>query len=282
VHGVDSTAKTKSGEREFGGSAAIDYDEIILRWMDHYLKGVPNGVENEKPVRYFVMGTNQWREADAWPPSAERRPMFLAPPTDGSHVGSLTSQVAKKPAGFSDFISDPAHPVVNDYASSGAHDYRKLAERQDVLTFDSPPVDKDAEITGPIEAKMFVSCDCRDLDLWVRLEDVSPDGTAYNLMSPGLDVLRASYRDLARGRQWLEPDKTYEVDLKNLITSNVFRRGHRIRVQISGSFYPNFSRNLQTGKSEVDSSVAQKARIRIWTDAQHPSQIVLPFIASSN
>jgi putative CocE/NonD family hydrolase len=129
---------------------------------------------------------------------------------------------------------------------------------------------------------VFVSCDCRDLDLWVRLEDLSPDGTAYNLMSPGLDVLRASYRDLGRGRQFLEPGKIYDLDLKNLVTSNVFLKGHRIRLQISGSFYPNFSRNLQNGKSEVESAEIKKAHIRIYSDSQHPSQIVLPFVAGTN
>jgi hypothetical protein len=282
VHGVDNTAKTKSGEREFGPSAAIDYDDVVLRWMDHYVKGVANGVENERPARYFVMGANEWREADIWPPAAERKPLFLMPIAAGQHTGHLSGEGSKQSKEFSEFVSDPANPVVNEYASSGAHDYRKLAEREDILTFDSQVLDKDTEITGPIEAQMFVSCDCRDLDLWVRLEDVSPDGTAFNLMSPGLDVLRASYRDLARGRQWLEPGKIYDLDLKNLITSNVFLKGHRIRVQISGSFYPNFSRNLQSGKSEVQSADVKKARIRIYNDAQHPSQIVLPFVVSTN
>jgi hypothetical protein len=282
VHGVDNTAKTKSGEREFGPSAAIDYDDVVLRWMDHYVKGVANGVENDRPARYFVMGANEWREADIWPPAAERKPLFLEPIAAGQHTGHLSGEGSKQPKEFSEFVSDPANPVVNEYASSGAHDYRKLAEREDVLTFDSQVLEKDTEITGPIEAQMFVSCDCRDFDLWVRLEDVSPDGTAFNLMSPGLDVLRASYRDLARGRQWLEPGKIYDLDLKNLITSNVFLKGHRIRVQISGSFYPNFSRNLQSGKSEVQSADVKKARIRIYNDAQHPSQIVLPFVVSTN
>jgi putative CocE/NonD family hydrolase len=282
VHGVDNTAKTKSGEREFGRTAAIDYDDVVLRWMDHYLKGAANGVEKEMPVRYFVMGSNEWRDADVWPPAAERKPLFLGPTTAGQHTGKLAGQASQQPEGFSEFISDPANPVVNEYGSSGAHDYRKLAERDDVLTFDSKILEKDTEITGPIEARVFVSCDCRDLDLWVRLEDLSPDGTAYNLMNPGLDVLRASYRDLGRGRQWLEPGKIYDLDLKNLITSNVFLKGHRIRVQISGSFYPNFSRNLQNGKSEVESAEIKKARIRIYSDAQHASQIVLPFVAGTN
>lgn len=282
VHGVDSTGKTKSGAREFGPSAAIDYDEVILRWMDHYLKGSENGVEHEKPVRYFVMGANQWHDSDVWPPPAQTTPFFLTPATAGERVGKLADHATARTENFSEFVSDPANAVVNEYESSGAHDYRKLAERADVLTFDSPSFETEKEVTGPITAQMFVSCDCRDLDLWVRLLDVAPDGTAFNLMSPGLDVLRASYRDLARGRQWLEPGKIYELSLKDLITSNVFLKGHRMRVQISASFYPNFSRNLQNGKSEVDSAEMTKARIRVYHDAEHPSQILLPLIGSAN
>ncbi|MBZ5614983.1 MAG: CocE/NonD family hydrolase [Acidobacteriia bacterium] len=282
VHGVEDTGETKSGERKFGPSAAIDYDNVVLRWMDHYVKGIENGVEREKPVRYFVMGANQWRDSEVWPPPAGITPFYLAPAATGENVGKLAEKPAGRGKTFSEFVSDPTNPVVNEYDSSGAHDYRKLAGRADVLTFDSPVLENDTEVTGPIHAHMFVSCECRDLDLWVRLEDVSPDGKAFNLMSPGLDVLRASYRDLARGRQWLESGKVYELDLNNLITSNVFWKGHRVRVQISGSFYPNFSRNLQTGKSEVESAEMKKAQIRVYHDPEHPSQILLPVIESAN
>ena len=133
-------------------------------------------------------------------------------------------------------------------------------------------------MTGLIHAHIFASCDCRDFDLWVRLLDVAPDGTAFNLMSPGLDVVRASYRDLARGRQWLTPGQIYELDLNNLITGNVFLKGHRIRVQISASFHPNFSRNLQSGKSESTSAEMVKARIRIYHDDAHRSEVLLPLV----
>jgi putative CocE/NonD family hydrolase len=278
VHGVDSTEKTRSGEREFGPTAAIDYDEVVLRWMDHYLMGMDNGVDREKPVRYFVMGRNQWRDADRWPPAARAMPAFLAPGTDGTGSGRLQTTPFDYQDSFSEFVSDPGSPVVNPYNSSGAHDYRKLADRTDVLTFDSAVLQQDTEVTGPIEARIFVSCDCRDFDLWARLLDVSPDGTAINLMSPGLDVRRASYRDLSRGRQLLSPGAIYELKLENLITSNVFLRKHRIRLQISASFTPNFSRNLQSGKSEVNSSEIKRARVRVFHDTTHPSQIVLPVI----
>ncbi len=176
VHGVASTGKTKSGEREFGAAATIDYDEVVLRWMDHYLKGVDNGVEREKPVRYFVMGRNEWRESETWPPAAGRVTFFLKSAAKGDRMGELAAGMAVGVEGFSEFVSDPAHPVVNEFASSGAHDYRKLAERDNVLTFDSAPLASDTEVTGSIQARMFVSCDCRDLDLWVRLLDVAPDG----------------------------------------------------------------------------------------------------------
>ncbi len=202
--------------------------------MDHYLRGVNNGVENEKPVRYFVMGANQWRASDAWPPAAKDTSYYLV----SGKSGKLTTTPAE--SGTSSFISDPAHPVINAYDSSGAHDYRNLAKRSDVLTFDSRPLDHATEVTGPIHARVFVSCDCRDFDLFVRLLDVAPDGTALNLMSPGLDALRASYRDLKQGHQPLTPGQVYELQLDHLITSNVFQKGHRLRVQISPSLFPNF------------------------------------------
>jgi hypothetical protein len=281
VHGVDSTAKTKSGEREFGSAAAIDYDEVVLRWLDHYVRGVDNGVEKEKPIRYFVMGDNQWRDANSWPPLAKPISYYLGssqspqrPETNAKTLNSLRG----KAKGFSSFLSDPTAPVTNPYASSGAHDYREFVNRKDVLTFDSPQLKQDVEVTGGIHVDVFLSCDCRDMDLWMVLLDVAPDGTALNLMSPGLGVVRASYRDIKRGRQLLQPGEIYELRVENSITSNVFLKGHRIRAQISGSFFPDFSRNLQTGELEATSAKMQKATIRIYHDNQHPSRVILPVV----
>jgi uncharacterized protein len=279
VHGVENTAKVKSGEREFGPDAAIDYDAVVLRWMDHYLRGIDNAVEREEPVRYFVMGINKWRMAHAWPPAATATAFYLAPAAD-MKAGLLTRSKPEAKSRSTTFVADPANPVVNQYTVSGAHDYRKLAERPDVLTFDTPRLERDMEVTGPIHAHIFISCDCRDLDLWVRVLDIAPDGTTLNLMSPGLDVQRASNREHAREAQWLTPQKIYEVDLDNLITSNTFLAGHRIGVQISASFFPNFSRNLQNGKSEVNSADTQKAKIAVYSDSTHASRIILPVVAS--
>jgi putative CocE/NonD family hydrolase len=276
VHGVDSTAKAKAGERDFAPSAAIHYDDVILGWMDRYLRGQSGALGKSKPVRYFVMGDDEWRDADSWPPPAKSVEYFLQ--SKDKSTASLSVNIPGDSGAFSSFVSDPAHPVTNPYSSSGAHDYQDLAKRSDLLTFDSAPLEKDTEVTGPIQARIYFSCDCRDTDIWVRLLDVTPEGPAFNLMSPGLDVQRASYRDMKAGRQLLNPGKIYELRLDHLITSNVFKQGHRIRVQVSATFFPNFSRNLHSGELENTAAKVQKANIRVYTERQHASRIILPIV----
>jgi putative CocE/NonD family hydrolase len=144
-----------------------------------------------------------------------------------------------------------------------------------VLTFDSTPLTADIEVTGSIDARVYISCNCRDTDLWVRILDVTPDGAAYNLMSPGSDAIRVSYRALDKGRQLLVPGHVYALTLNQSVTSNLFRRGHRVRIQISASFFPNFSRNLHTGDLETVSARMQRATIRVYHDRDHPSQVSL-------
>lgn len=279
IHGVQETGRTNSGDREFGPTARIDYDQVVLRWMDHYLRGINNGIGHEKPVRLFLMGDNRWREENAWPPpEAEPTSFYLAGAGPEKKGGTLT-QAAPAGEEFSVFTSDPAHPVVDPYAGAlGAHDFRALAQRPDVLVFDSQPLRQSLVALGPITAEMYVSCDCPDFDLWVRLLDLAPDGTAFNLMSPGNDVLRASYRAPQHGRQLLTPEQVYKLTLPNMRIGNVFLTGHRIRVQISASFFPDFSRNPQNGEREESSARMRAAEIRIYHDRQHPSRVVLPVV----
>ena len=271
VHGVRSTGNTRAGDLDFGQAAVIDYDETVLGWMDRHLRG---GKDDLAPaVRYFVMGTNRWKTSATWPPAGREQVFYLDARKDGR--GALASSPPIADESSSRFESNPADPVLNPYESAGAHDYQKLAERDDVLTFDSAPLGADVEVAGPIRARVYLSCNCRDTDLWVRVLDVSPDGRAYNVMSPGLDAVRASYRDLSRGRQLLAPGTVYEIRLDHLVTANSFRQGHRIRVQVSSTFFPNFSRNLHTGDLESVSSTMRTATIRVHHDRRHPSQISL-------
>jgi hypothetical protein len=176
----------------------------------------------------------------------------------------------------STFPSDPRQPVADPYVAPGAHDYRALASRVDVLTFDTDPLTEDLTVAGDITAEVFASCDCRDFDLWVRLQDVHPDGRAFNVTSPGNDVLRASYREPASGPAPLEPGRIAALRWATSMSAIRFAKGHRIRVQVSGAFDPHLSRNLQTGESEVASSASRTAGITIHHDAGHASRLLLP------
>jgi uncharacterized protein len=225
------------------------------------------------------MGDNAWRDEDSWPLTrAKETSYYLNRSGAASRIGTLHSSLLASSARTSELASDPSHPLTDPYAEYGAHDYRAFAGRDDVLVFDTPPLAADTEITGPIRAEVFVSADVRDFDLWIRLLDVAPDGTAFNLMSPGLDVLRASYRNARLKPELLTPGKVYLLYLDRMLTSNVFGAGHCMRVQISAAFSPHFSRNLQTGGSEITSSGTQLGHIRIYHDAEHSSRIVLPII----
>jgi uncharacterized protein len=271
--------ESTSGERDFGPRAPVDYDELILRWMDRYVQNIDNGVDREKPVRLFIMGDNAWRDEDSWPLTrAKETAYYLNRSGAPSRIGTLESSLLAPSARSSEFVSDPLHPLSDPYSEYGAHDYRAFAGRDDVLVFDTTPLAANTEVTGAIRAEVFVSADVRDFDLWIRLLDIAPDGRALNLMSPGLDVLRASYRNGSLKPELLTPGKVYLLKLDGMLTSNVFSAGHRIRVQISSAFSPHFSRNLQTGGSEISSSETQVGHIRVYHDAEHRSRIVLPII----
>ncbi len=274
VHGVDATSRTRSGERDFGANAEIDYDETVLRWMDRWVKGEKNGVDEEPAVRVYVMGANEWRDADSWPlPGLRRDTLWFA--AQGRLRG--TRPVAAREG--STFTSDPSNPVRDPFDGAyGAHDYRALLRRGDLLTFETAPFDESVEVIGAITAQLYLESDARDVDVYVRVLDVGPDGKAYNLMSPGLEVLRASYREPAKGRQLLEPGRVYELRFGDLLTANRFLPGHRLRVHIMGAFLPHFSLNGQTGESERTSAALSPARITIRHDAQYASHLILPVV----
>lgn len=281
IHGVDAVAQTRTGELDFGAEAAIDYNEVVLRWMDRHVRGIDNGVDDEGPVRLFVMGANRWRDESSWPPlSTTKTSLYLIGRQSADSAGVLRTTKPSGESASTSFVSNPSSPVADSYEVYGPHDYRDLAARSDLAVFETEPLTRDLEVTGAMTAEIYLSCDCRDLDLWVKVLDVAPDGAAYNLMSPGLDLLRASYRRPERGRQLLAPGEIYELRLPFLITSNLFRRGHRIRVQISGAFSPHLSRNLQTGELEITSARMRAAEITLHHDRSHPSRLVLPVIPS--
>lgn len=277
MHGVASVGSTKSGEREFGPDAAMDYDDLVLGWLDWQLKNDMTGWKLPKRVHYFMMGENAWHDADTWPPASHMTPYFLSGLPDGGTRGAVAPMRVRGDA-TSVFTSDPAHPFTDPYGNVlGAHNYSRMqrGNGRDSVIYDSAPLETDLDVAGRANAEIYFSCDCVDADIWVRIYDVAPDGTSYNLMSPGLDVQRASLRN-GTSRQLLEPGKPMRLSFTDMPMANRFLAGHRLRVQISGEFFPHFSRNLHTGEPDSESSATKTATITILQDAAHPSRLMLP------
>ena len=265
-----------SGDRKFGPAAPIDYAAMILRFMNRYVRGLDNGADRDPRVEAFVMGENAWIRGDTLPlPGTRERVLYLGA------SGRLLDEPAGAEPASSAFVADPAHPVVDPYGTrEGAHDYRALAQRKDVAVFETPPLGEDLRVIGPIGVEIWLSADAPDADLWALLEDVAPDGTAWNLSSPGTDVLRASEREPGPPRMLVSGEPVL-LRFPNLRTGNRFGKGHRVRVVLCGSFMPRFSRNPQTGLSETVSEGTRPARLTIHHDAAHPSRLVLPVVRDS-
>lgn len=265
------------GARDMGSQAVQDYDALILDWMDRWVQQQTNGVDQRPPVRLYAMGANAWRTGDAWPPPAERRALYLAgSATPGKTPGTLTWD-APAAETRSTFTSDAAHPVRDPHdTDAGGLDYRALSADPGVVTFETAPLENDLELLGPIEAEMHISVDRPDTDLWVKLLDVAPDGTAWGVMSIGLDVMRASYRNRTAARELLQPGQVYTLRLREMMTGNRFLKGHRLRVAVMTAFAPNMSWNLHTGKDEFTSSETAVARVTVHAGGRHASRLTVP------
>jgi putative CocE/NonD family hydrolase len=265
------------GTRDMGAEAVQDYDALILDWMDRWVQQKANGVDQRPPVRLYAMGANAWRTGDAWPPPADRRALYLAgSATAGKAAGTLTWD-APTAETRSVFVSDAAHPVRDPHdTDAGGLDYRALSADPGVVTFETAPLENDLELLGPIEAEMHISVDRPDTDLWVKLLDVAPDGTAWGVMSIGLDVLRASYRNHTPTRELLQPGEIYTLHLREMMTGNRFLKGHRLRVAVMAAFAPNMSWNLHTGRDEFTSSETAVARVTVYAGGRDASRLTVP------
>ena len=273
-HGTPRLDRIREGELDFGVNAGLDHDSLLLRWFDFHLKGEKNGLDRDRPVSIFIMGENAWREEDDWPIARRVETAYylrsggklsLEPPAGDERPGS--------------YEYDPLDPVADPHGGvQGPYDQSPLETRDDVLVFETDPLVNDLEVTGHIEAELFVSSSARDTDFVVRLLDVHPDGRAFNLMSPTVEVIRARYRDGEDEVSLLEPGIVVPIRLNRLVTSNLFRAGHRIRIHVTSSLFPHFDRNPNTGEPIGKSARTEVARQEIHHSASHPSRIVLPVI----
>jgi putative CocE/NonD family hydrolase len=268
------------------GNAYHDYWESIFTFFDYYLKDEDNGFHDDTPrVQFYTMGRNEWASADSWPPAdAEPLTMYLASGGNANSVfgdGALSAEAAIAP-GADTFTYDPMNPVPalgggvccnRGAALGGSFDQRAIEARADVLVYTSEPLESELDVTGFVRARLFVSSDARDTDFTVKLVDVHPDGTAWNVDDT---ILRARYRDGYEEAVFMEEGQVYELNPTAMSTSYVFKPGHRVRVEVSSSKFPQYMRNLNTGGNNYDETEAVIARNTVHHSAQYPSQIVLP------
>ena len=275
VHGEPKPGTRAVGDRDFGIGAGLDYDALVLDWSDLHARGVDRGIGRAPRVRLFVMGANRWRAAATWPLSATPLVLHMR------HGGMLTRDppAAAEPA--DGYVFDPADPVEDPHfdAGLGPHDQAAIERRRDVLVFSTPPLDDDLEVIGTIEFRLWVASSAPDTDFYCRLLDVDRDGAVWNLMSPTLEVLRAKYRNGEENPEPLVPGEPVELAFRLGLTANRFLRGHRIRVQVTSSFFPHLDRNPNTGRPSAIETTLVPARQTVFHDAARPSRVILPVVS---
>ena len=271
----------ETGDVDFGPEAEVDYFSLIIPWFDYWLKGENNGVMDAAPVRLFVMGANRWRDEQEWPLSRAQATDFYL--HSGGHAttprgdGVLSLQAPSEEPSDS-YAYDPRDPVMTLYGANGhdePHDLRVLDHRRDVLVYQTEPLEREMEVTGNPILTLFGSSSAVDTDFIVKLVDVYADGFAQNLC---YGIVRARFRDGFDRIKLMTPGEVYKFTIELLPTSNLFKAGHRIRVDISSSDFPNFDRNHNTGREDWADPELKIAHQSILHDASHPSCITLPVI----
>ncbi|HIC88342.1 MAG TPA: CocE/NonD family hydrolase [Anaerolineae bacterium] len=278
------------GEVDFGvraSSLLVLPEEVQLRWFDYWLKGEENGIMDEPPMRIFVMGDNQWRTEYEWPLARTQYvPYYLhsSGAANSLHGDGMLSPEKPSDEPVDTYVYDPRNPVPTHGGglccwraalAPGAFDQRDIEARPDVLVYTTPPLADDVEITGPIKVHLWAATSAPDTDFTAKLVDVSPDGYARNVQD---GIIRARYRESFDEARLVTPGEVYEYVIDLAATSNVFKAGHRIRIEISSSNFPRFDRSLNTGHPVGQDTELRMATQTILHDASHPSHIVLPII----
>jgi putative CocE/NonD family hydrolase len=280
-----ATENTMVGERNVG-DARLNYDEQIYAWFDWWLKGEDTKFRDKTPrVQYYTMGSNKWQSAEQWPPEDTKMVTYYLDSEgqantmygDGSLITSVPSE--DKPDSF---VYDPMNPVksyggnvccTGNAVQGGAFDQRVMETRNDILVYTTDVLEEGVEVTGFIESTLYVSSDVKDTDFTIKLIDVHPDGTAYNLDET---IQRARYREGYDKEVFMKKGEVYKIELTPMATSNYFKKGHRIRIEISSSNFPRFARNLNTGGNNYDESEGVIAHNSIHHSKKYPSNIKLP------
>jgi putative CocE/NonD family hydrolase len=281
-HAINSTSKL--GEVDFGSTAVIDLNNTWLRWFDYWLKGIDNGIMNEPPVRIFVMGQNVWRDENEWPIARTRWTKYYL--HSNGHANTLLGDGTLSPAEPAteppdNYTYDPANPVpfITDASFAqigGPDDYRKIEERNDVLVYTSELLTEDVEVCGPVRVRLSASSSARDTDFMAKLIDVWPNGFAQRLTD---GMVRARFRSGMDKPSLIEPGRVYDYDLDLWNTCQTYKKGHRIRLEISSSAFPKYDRNLNTGESLGTTTRMLTADQKIYHDRGRLSYVILPIVS---
>ena len=283
-----ATENTIVGERSMG-DARLDYDAQIYAWFDYLLKDQSNGFQENTPrVQYYTMGSNQWKASDTWPPKNSTMVNYYLNSNGRANSrfgdGKLESTPDTKGKKQDSFYYDPMNPVTSygggvcctgNAVEGGSFDQRDIEEREDILVYTSDPLSEGIEVTGFIESTLYLSSDVKDTDLTLKIIDVYPDGSAYNLDET---IQRVRYRSGYDKEVFMKKGSVYKVELTPMATSNYFKKGHRIRIEVSSSNFPRFSRNLNTGGANIDETEGVVARNSIHHSTRYPSHIKLPML----
>ncbi len=279
---------TKSGDVDFGSEAANTTMDQQLRFFDYWLKGKNNGADKDAPVRVFVMGANVWRDAQDWPiPGTRFTKFYLHSRGQANSLfgnGQLTTEppVGGEPSDH--YVYDPANPVPSKGGHSccfatvapvGPYDQTDIEKRADVLIYSTPLLSEAVEVTGPITVKLYAASSAPDTDWTAKLVDVAPSGKIINLNN---GIVRASHRNSLATHEPIDPEKPYEYTITVFPTSNLFKVGHQIRLEISSSNFPHYDRNLNTGQPVGADAQMVAARQTVLHDAPHPSYLELPIM----
>ena len=275
------------GGVDFTESAYVDQFETELRFFDFHLKGIKNGIEREDPVRLFYMGENKWRSEKDWPiPGTNYRALYLASGGSANSVRGNGQLSFSKPVenGSDKYVYDPMKPVPTTGGNNccgtptpaGPQDQQELEKRNDILVYTSEALKSPITIAGPVKMKLFAASDGKDTDWMIKLVDVSPDGKAMPI-SEG--ILRAKFREGLDKIKLLNPGQVYEYEIELTGTANVFKPGHKIRVDITSSNFPQFDRNPNTGDPLGSSSTVRIANQTIHSGGARLSHILLPVVS---
>ena len=277
----------KVGDVDFGPTAEFKEDDTTLNWYDFLFKGIKNDFAKATPVKIFVMGTNTWRDEEAWPLAravTTRYFLHSSGRANSSSGNGMLSQTPSTTEPTDQYVYDPEDPVPTIggplccdavHLAAGPRDQRPVELRQDVLIYSAAPFAADTEVTGPVSVELYAKSSALDTDFTAKLVDVWPNGFAQNLTE---GIVRARYRDSQSEPSLLIPGNIYKFDIDIWSTSNVFLAGHTLRLEISSSNFPRFNRNLNNGKSNNGGEQPQKATNIILHDAKHPSALLLPVV----